>query len=81
MNDRTLLTEELRAAREEKVRRERHEGSLGQGGVTAPRDPAYRRLRTLSAEELSRHIERLERDLEDLGQHPGSWAEDLKTDP
>jgi len=66
MCERTHLTAELRAAREELVRRERHHGTPGEGGLTPVVDPAFRRLQTLSAEELTRHIERLERDLEDL---------------
>jgi len=70
MNDRTRLVEELRAAREEKVRRDRYDVSPRRGGITPPRDPAFRRLRALSVEELIAHIERLERDLEHLDKGP-----------
>ena len=73
MCERTLLTAELRAAREELVRRERHHGTPGEGGLTPDKDPAFRRLQTLSAEELTRHIERLERDLEDLANGVNAW--------
>lgn len=81
MNDRTHLTKELRAAREEKVRRERQGNSRGGGGITPPRDPAFRRLQTLSTEELTAHIERLERDIEDLDQGPKTWADHQSSDP
>jgi len=73
MSDHTHLTTELRAAREEFVRRERHHGTLGEGGLTPEVDPAFRRLQTLSAEELTKHIERLERDLEDLDSGVDAW--------
>ena len=59
MCERTNLTAELRAARKELVRQERHHGTPGEGGLTPEVDPAFRRLQTLSAEELTRHIERL----------------------
>ncbi len=36
-------------------------------------DPAFRRLQTLSAEELTKHIERLERDLDDLTAGVDAW--------
>ena len=75
MSDHTLLTTELRAAREELIRRERHHGTPGEGGLTPEVDPAFRRLQTLSAEELSRHIKRLERDLEDLAGGTESWQD------
>jgi len=73
MSERTHLKAELRAAREELVRRERHHGTPGEGGLTPDKDPAFRRLQTLSAEELTRHIERLERDLEDLANGVNAW--------
>jgi len=66
MCERTHLTAEIRAAREELARRERHHGTPGEGGLTPAVDPPFRRLQTLFAEELTRHIERLERDLDDL---------------
>ena len=75
MSDHTLLTTELRAAREELIRRERHHGTPGEGGLTPDKDPAFRRLQTLSAEELSRHIKRLERDLEDLAGGTEAWQD------
>ena len=75
MREHTHLTEELRAAREELVRRERHHGTPGEGGLTPEVDPAFRRLQTLSAEELTRHIERLERDLEDLAGGVDAWKD------
>jgi len=75
MSDHTLLTTELRAAREELIRRERHHGTPGEGGLTPEVDPAFRRLQTLSAEELSRHIKRLERDLEDLASGTEAWQD------
>ncbi len=75
MCEHTHLTAELRAAREELVRRERHHGTPGEGGLTPEVDPAFRRLQTLSAEELTRHIERLDRDLEDLDTGVGAWED------
>ncbi len=79
MCERTHLTAELRAAREELVRRERHHGTPGEGGLTPEIDPAFRRLQTLSAEELTRHIERLERDLEDLAGGADTWEDAIDT--
>ena len=75
MCERTHLTAELRSAREELVRRERHHGTPGEGGLTPEVDPAFRRLQTLSAEELTRHIERLERDLDDLDIGKAAWQD------
>ncbi len=75
MCEHTHLTAELRAAREELVRRERHHGTPGEGGLTPEVDPAFRRLQTLSVEELTRHIERLERDLEDLDTGVAAWED------
>jgi len=76
MSEHTHLTAELRAAREELVRRERHHGTPGEGGLTPEVDPAFRRLQTLSAEELTKHIERLERDLNDLAGGADAWQDD-----
>lgn len=73
MTDRSHLTDELRAAREEQVRRERNYEAIHAGGLCPPRDPAFQRLQTLSAEELSIHIERLERDLKHLEAGPEAW--------
>ncbi len=75
MSEHTHLTAELRAAREELVRRERHHGTPGEGGLTPEVDPAFRRLQILSAEELTKHIERLERDLDDLADGVDAWKE------
>lgn len=64
MDDYKRLKTELRAAKEERVRRERD------GGMAPPMvpeiDDAFRRLQTLSDEELENHITRLERDLRTL---------------
>lgn len=76
MDDQTHLTKEIRAAREEKIRKERQHGSRERGGLTPPRNPAFQRLRTLSTEELTAHIERLERDIEDLNQEVETQADD-----
>jgi DNA repair exonuclease SbcCD ATPase subunit len=73
MDDQTHLTEELSAAREELTRRERHHGTPGEGGITPSVEPHFRRLQTLSAEELEAHIERLERDLADLERGVEAW--------
>jgi len=75
MSDQNNLSAELRAAREELVRRERYHGTLGEGGLTPEVDPAFRRLQTLSAEELTRHIDRLERDLHDLRAGIDAWTD------
>lgn len=75
MSEYDTLTTELRAAREELVRRERHHGTLGEGGLTPDVDPVFRRLQTLSAEELTSHIERLERDLDDLAGGAEAWKD------
>jgi len=79
MCERTHLTAEIRAAREELVRRERHHGTPGEGGLTPEVDPAFRRLQTLSAEELASHIERLERDLDDLNIGEAAWQDAIDT--
>jgi hypothetical protein len=74
MDDRTHLTNEIRAAREEKLRRERHEDAIQSGGITPQRDTEFLRLRTLSVDELTAHIERLQRDLEQLGKEQAVWT-------
>lgn len=71
MNDDELLHRELRAAREELVRKGAHEsdGPLPAESrlpLMPERDEAFLRLALMSAEELETHIERLERDLADL---------------
>jgi len=75
MSENNNLEAEIRAAREELVRRERHHGTPGEGGLTPEVDPAFRRLQTLSAEELTRHINRLERDLDDLTVGVHAWED------
>lgn len=76
MNDEVHLREEIRAAQEEKVRKERQGEALGRGGVTPPRKPAFQRLRTLSVEELTAHIKRLERDIDHLETDAEAWAKE-----
>jgi outer membrane murein-binding lipoprotein Lpp len=72
MDDAELLRRELRAAREELVRkRSRHDDSpLPESGSVLPlmpdRNDEFLRLALMSVEELETHVERLERDLEDL---------------
>ncbi len=66
MSEHNRLSEELRTAREELVRRERNHHSCDEGGLTTDIDPAFRRLQTLSDEELATHVERLQRDLDDF---------------
>ena len=78
MSEHKNLTAELRAAREELTRRERHHGTPGEGGLTPEVDPAFRRLQALSAEELTRHIERLERDLDDLIVGLDAWEDAIE---
>jgi len=75
MWERTHLTAELRAAREELVRRERHHGTPGEGGLTSEADPVFRRLQTLFAEELTGHIDRLKGDLNDLTVGVDAWQD------
>lgn len=57
-----LLERELREAKEELVRREREDGTKGLV-TTCPSE--FKRLTRLGPEELEKHIERLERDIED----------------
>jgi hypothetical protein len=73
MDDAELLRRELRAAREELVRkRSRHddESPVPESGSALPlmpdRDDEFLRLALMSVDELETHVERLERDLEDL---------------
>ncbi|WP_193571703.1 hypothetical protein [Haloarcula sp. JP-L23] len=73
MNEKKSLTDELRATKEELIRKKRQQE--GRGGVHPPLDPEYRYLSTLSADELDTHIERLERDLHHLEVGPEVWAD------
>lgn len=72
MDELTLLKRELREAKEELVRREReHE----QKGLTTSCPDEFQRLTQLGEEELKQHIDRLERDIEDL-REPSRWSEE-----
>lgn len=73
MNDHDYLSAEIRAAKEELVRRERNHRTAGEGGLTPEIDPTFYQLQTLSPEELEAHIERLERDLDDLAAGADAW--------
>jgi len=71
MNDTELLRRELRAAREELIRkRSQHTDESGPSASCLPlmpdRDEEFLRLALMSIEDLEAHIDRLERDLEDL---------------
>ena len=71
MNDTERLRRELRAAREELIRkRSTHTDETGPSASCLPlmpdRDEQFRRLALMNTEELEGHIDRLERDLEDL---------------
>jgi hypothetical protein len=70
MDDAELLRRELRATREELVRkRSRHPDEPGKTGnlpLMPGRDEEFLRLALMSIEELETHVERLERDLNDL---------------
>lgn len=70
MDETELLRRELRAAREELVRKGTSETDDPYGDETVPlmpdRDEEFLRLSLLSAGQLEAHVERLERDLEDL---------------
>jgi len=73
MDDTELLRRELRAAREELIRkRSRCSGGPDESTSRLPlmpdREEAFLRLALMSVEELEAHVERLERDLEDLEQ-------------
>ncbi|APX96595.1 hypothetical protein [Natronorubrum daqingense] len=71
MDDAELLRQEIRAAREELVRKrsQRTEEST-EAETRLPlmpdRDDEFLRLALMSVDELETHIERLERDLEDF---------------
>ena len=81
MKDRTHLKKEIRAAQEEKIRKERLEESPGRGGLTPPRKPEFRRLRTLSVKELTAHIKRLQKDLTHLETGSETWANEAGGNP
>ena len=71
MDDAELLRRELRATREELVRRQSRQsdepGKTGNGLPLMPdHDEEFLRLSLMSINDLETHIERLERDLDDL---------------
>ncbi|GGC71162.1 hypothetical protein C5C07_20345 [Haloferax sp. Atlit-4N] len=71
MDDAELLRRELRAARDELVRKRADEGddpvaAASQLPLMPERDDEFLRLALMSVNELETHIERLERDLDDL---------------
>lgn len=73
MDEAERLRRELRAAREELVRKRSR--SADEGGTTESslplmpdRDEEFLRLALMNVEELETHVERLERDLTDLQQ-------------
>ncbi len=71
MNDTELLRRELRAAREELIRkRSQRTDETGPTASCLPlmpeRDEEFLRLALMNIEELEAHIDRLERDLDDL---------------
>ena len=71
MNEEDRLRRELRAAREELVRKQSQstagpDESESRLPLMPDRDEQFLRLALMSVEELETHVERLERDLEDL---------------
>lgn len=71
MDDAELLRRELRAAREELVRKRSRQsedpGKPGDGLPLMPdRDEEFLRLALMSIDNLETHVKRLERDLDDL---------------
>jgi hypothetical protein len=73
MNDAELIRRELRAAREELIRKQSQcaggpDGSMSRLPLMPDREEAFLRLALMSVDELEAHIERLERDLADLAQ-------------
>lgn len=71
MDDAELLRRELRAAREELVRKQsRHPDELTEAENYLPlmpdREDEFLRLALMSVDDLETHVERLERDLKDL---------------
>lgn len=71
MDELTLLKQELREAKEELVRREREHDMKG---LTTVCPIKFQRLTHLGEDELEEHIERLERDIEDLTS-PSNWQD------
>jgi polyhydroxyalkanoate synthesis regulator phasin len=73
MDDAELLKRELRAAREELIRKRsqctgRPDETESRLPLMPDREEAFLRLALMSVEELEAHVERLERDLADLEQ-------------
>jgi len=73
MDDAELLRRELRAAREELIRKRSQcaggpDESTSRLPLMPDREEAFLRLALMSVDELEAHIERLERDLADLAQ-------------
>ena len=71
MNDAELLRRELRAAREELIRKQsQHTDGMEPAASCLPlmpdRNEEFLRLALMSIEELEAHVDRLERDLDDL---------------
>jgi hypothetical protein len=71
MDEEDRLRRELRAAREELVRKQSQgpadpDGSESQLPLMPDRDEQFLRLALMSVDELETHVERLERDLDDL---------------
>ncbi|GGL36451.1 hypothetical protein GCM10009037_20030 [Halarchaeum grantii] len=70
MDDADLLRRELRAAREELVRKradaDDHVATTSQLPLMPERDDEFLRLALMSIDNLETHIDRLERDLADL---------------
>jgi polyhydroxyalkanoate synthesis regulator phasin len=73
MDDAELIRRELRAAREELIRKQSQysggpEESTSRLPLMPEREEGFLRLALMSVDELEAHVERLERDLEDLEQ-------------
>ena len=73
MNENERLRRELRAAREELVRKRSTDSDGPVGGASRlplmpDREAAFLRLALMTVDELETHIDRLERDLADLEQ-------------
>ncbi|ELY62613.1 hypothetical protein [Natronococcus jeotgali] len=67
MDDAELLRRELRATREELVRKRSQQTEAESRLPLMPdRDKGFLRLALMSVDDLETHVERLERDLEDL---------------
>jgi polyhydroxyalkanoate synthesis regulator phasin len=73
MDDAELIRRELRAAREELIRKQSQcsgapDESTSRLPLMPDREEAFLRLALMSVDELEAHVDRLERDLEDLEQ-------------